>query len=161
MRFDKMKKINFLEFIIIFAIFVIPPLFSNEKFIAFVVPKNPYDLILFILKIIALASFEELLYRIYLPFRIESFFDSNETSLQYFKAHKGYFFCSELLPIIFFALAHRYLGLWNVVYAFAMGIIFRFIFVFMKRRFSLISAFLVVAILHSAHNFVAILASVP
>ncbi len=154
MRFDKMKKINLLEFIAIFVVFVLPSMLNNEEFKGIQVPSSTYDYFILILKVVFLASYEEALYRLYLPFRLGSFFDNSEGI---FKNHsKFYFFPVEFMPILFFSLAHRYLGFFSVLYAFFMGCVFRILYLFLKKRCSILSAFIIVALLHSANNLLVI-----
>ncbi len=154
MRFDKKKTINLLEFIAIFTFFVLPPMLNTQKFEDIIIPKAFFKLILFIFEVFALATYEELLYRVYLPYRIKSF-----------KNNKFFFMCSEFFPIFVFALAHRYLGLANILYAFVMGALFRVIYLFFKKlfakryakKYSIAFSFLLLSFIHGLHNIIVIM----
>ncbi|UTC77714.1 CPBP family intramembrane metalloprotease [Treponema sp. OMZ 799] len=154
MHFDK-KTLRFLfEFIFIFIIFVLPPMLNNRAFTSPPQPEGVFYILLFISKIVFFAAYEEILYRIYLPYRIKSFYGKNP------QAFKSYITASEILPIIFFALAHRYLGLFNVLYAMAAGIIFRILYILIQKKFGTkcsiaragIKAALCIILLHAVHN---------
>ena len=117
MHFDKKTLRFLLEFIFIFTIFVLPPMLNKRDFTPPPQPEGFFYVLVFISKIVFFAAYEEILYRIYLPYRIKSFYGENPESF------KSAFAAYEILPVIFFALAHRYLGPFNVLYAAAAGII--------------------------------------
>ena len=154
MHFDKKTLRFLLEFIFIFTIFVLPPMLNKRDFTPPPQPEGILYVLVFILKIVFFAAYEEILYRIYLPYRIKSFYGENPESF------KSAFAVSEILPVIFFALAHRYLGPFNVLYAAAAGIIFRVLYVLIQKKASTkcsitiasIKAALCVIVLHSVHN---------
>ena len=146
MIYDKKNLICLAEFLLILSVFVLPPIVSARNF---TLPEPPEPLLLnvvFILKIICAAVYEELLYRVYLPFRLQSFYTQKAVPFN------RSFLLSELPPVLFFALAHRYLGLFNVLYAFAAGCIFRLVYkrLRIKHHFRVCAAF--ISALHSAHN---------
>lgn len=154
MHFDKKTLRFLLEFIFIFTIFVLPPMLNKRDFTPPPQPEGFFYVLVFILKIVFFAAYEEILYRIYLPYRIKSFYGENPESF------KSAFAAYEILPVIFFALAHRYLGPFNVLYAAAAGIIFRVLYVLIQKKASAkcsitiasIKAALCVIVLHSVHN---------
>lgn len=154
MHFDKKTLRFLLEFIFIFTIFVLPPMLNKKDFTPPPQPESFFYVLVFISKIVFFAAYEEILYRIYLPYRIKSFYGENPESF------KSAFAVYEILPVIFFALAHRYLGFLNVLYAAAAGIIFRSLYVLIQKKSSAkcsitiasIKAALCVIVLHSVHN---------
>ncbi len=154
MHFDKKTLRFLLEFIFIFTIFVLPPMLNKRDFTPPPQPEGILYVLVFISKIVFFAAYEEILYRIYLPYRIKSFYGENPESF------KSAFAAYEILPVIFFALAHRYLGPFNVLYAAAAGIIFRVLYVLIQKKSSAkcsittasIKAALCVIVLHSVHN---------
>ena len=154
MHFDKKTLRFLLEFIFIFTIFVLPPMLNKRDFTPPPQPEGILYVLVFILKIVFFAAYEEILYRIYLPYRIKSFYGENPESF------KSAFAAYEILPVIFFALAHRYLGSFNVLYAAAAGIIFRVLYVLIQKKASAkrsitiasIKEALCVIVLHSVHN---------
>lgn len=154
MPFDKKSLRILLEFIFIFLVFVLPPILNNRDFAPPPPPKGIFYILVFISKIVFSSAYEEILYRIYLPYRIKSFYGKTPQTF------KSYITASEGLPIIFFALAHRYLGLFNVLYAMAAGIIFRILYVLIQKKsdtrcsiiHASIKAALCIILLHSAHN---------
>ena len=154
MHFDKKTLRFLLEFIFIFTIFVLPPMLNKRDFTPPPQPEGILYVLVFISKIVFFAAYEEILYRIYLPYRIKSFYGENPESF------KSAFAAYEILPVIFFALAHRYLGPFNVLYAAAAGIIFRVLYILIQKKssakfsikMSSIKAALCVIVLHSVHN---------
>lgn len=154
MYFDKKTIRILLEFIFIFTIFVLPPILNSRDFILPPRPEGFFYILVFISKIVFFAAYEEILYRLYLPYRIKSFYGQAINSLKY------YFWISEIFPIIFFALAHRYLGMFNVLYAAVAGIIFRALYIFIQKKSAdkysttnaSIKAALCIILLHSVHN---------
>lgn len=143
MIYDKKNLICLAEFLLILSVFVLPPIVSARNF---TLPEPLLLNVVFILKIICAAVYEELLYRVYLPFRLQSFYTQKAVPFN------RSFLLSELPPVLFFALAHRYLGLFNVLYAFAAGCIFRLVYkrLRIKHHFWVCAAF--ISALHSAHN---------
>ncbi|UTC63497.1 CPBP family intramembrane metalloprotease [Treponema sp. OMZ 788] len=153
MYFDKKTLKILFEFIFIFVIFVLPPILNNKTFTPPPQPEGFFYILIFISKIVFLAAYEEILYRIYLPYRIKSFYEKNSQNCKLAAV-------SEILPIIFFASAHRYLGIFNVLYAAAAGIIFRSLYVIIQNKFlakcslsnASIKAALCIILFHSVHN---------
>lgn len=82
-------------------------------------PVGAFGNCLFVLQLIFWASFEEILYRVYFPNKLESFFLSSVNGLSY-DVGKSVFlrFCTFLFPHLLFAIAHLYLGWLNVIFAF-------------------------------------------
>ncbi|AIN94727.1 CPBP family glutamic-type intramembrane protease [Treponema putidum] len=154
MCFDKKSIRILLEFIFIFTVFVIPPMLNTRAFIPPNKPEGFFYSLIFISKIVFFAAYEEILYRIYLPYRIKSLYGQRAHTIKYC------FWSSEIFPIIFFALAHRYLGFLNVLYAMAAGIIFRILYVLIQKKFGTkysparasITAAVCVIFIHSVHN---------
>ena len=154
MRFDKKTIRILLEFIFIFSIFVLPPILNTGNFTLPSKPEGFFNILAFMGKIVFLASYEEILYRIYLPFRIKSFYGENSGFF------KSCFLSSEVFPILCFAFAHRYMGSFNVLYAMAAGIIFRLLYIIIKKNIeskrekktAFIAAALCIILIHSFHN---------
>ncbi len=152
MNFDKKRIVNFCEFIVIFCVFVLPPLLNNENFNGFQIEERVvYSLLWLIFR----AFFEEALYRFYLPYSIKNFYcPENQVS-------PFCFVVSEILPILLFALAHRYLGWGSVLYAFFMGGVFRALFLFLQKRISPWLSFVIIGGIHSLHNILVIFFILP
>lgn len=156
MYFDKKNIRILLEFILIFALFVLPPILNTGTFKPVPKPENLSDMLIFAGKIVFLAAYEEILYRIYLPFRIKSFYGKNSDFL------KSRFLSSEGFPVLCFALAHRYLGPFNVLYAMTAGIIFRFLYIIIKKNMeskaekktASIASAIYIILIHSVHNVI-------
>ena len=149
MTYDKKngkKSVCLAEFLLVSAVFVLSPVFTARSVS---LPKAPDTLFLtavFIVKTVFAAAYEEALYRVYLPFRLHSF--CTEKAAPFNRS----FLLSELPPILFFALAHRYAGVYTVLYACAAGCLFRFIYKKLAGRYSRLLGFISVCALHSAHN---------
>lgn len=146
MIYDKKKLINSIEFVLIFVFFVLPPIFVRKKMADIFVYKGAINNFLFVFKVIFLAFYEEFIYRMYLPFRIKSFYAIEH------KPSKTVFFAAEIVPAVLFAAAHSYLGFYNTLYALAAGFIFRFIYCFFKNKINAAAALGILSILHSGHN---------
>lgn len=123
----------------------LPPLFVYEK-------KTPAEIFAALpiyqvtFRILFAAAYEELLYRVYLPYASKSFF-TGAFSWKAQSAGK----IAEISTLLLFAFAHRYLGTGAVLYAAAAHAILRGIFCKVKRK---PLALFVVFFLHSANNFV-------
>lgn len=152
MIYDKKKKNNLIEFIAIFLIFVVPPMVNTNTPTPFFLnyKKNTATTLIFL---IISASYEELLYRVYLPFRLKSFFYIKPTSSN---KKTTFFLITECIPLICFAFAHVAYGLANVGYAFCAGTIFRKLYTFIKNKFNCKIAFICVLTLHALHNIILI-----
>ncbi|UTC67777.1 MULTISPECIES: CPBP family intramembrane glutamic endopeptidase [unclassified Treponema] len=153
MRFDK-KTIRILaEFTFIFIVFVLPPILNNKEFSMPPKPQGFFKVLIFAAKIVFLAAYEEVLYRIYLPYRIKTLLGNTNKFGPYLSA-------PEILSVLLFALAHRYLGFFNMLYALAAGIIFRILYLAFKKKMeckteqkkAIITAALIVTIIHSCNN---------
>lgn len=131
-------------FFCVLTFFVFPPIFSGSNFN--LTPKPSYISAFFlqVFKIFFAASFEEILYRAYLPFQINR--------LVCLKENKAVRIFAESIPVLLFALAHRYLSFGNVVLAFAAGIVFRLIFLAVKNKADSLIALLAVCLLHGFYN---------
>ena len=106
---------------------------------------------LFIIELIFYSSIEEFLYRIYFLEHLNMFLDRINT-----KAKNLNIFVANFTSHILFAVAHIYLGLMNVVFAFLMAILFRFLYVMIKKAYGNIASFIFITILHSSYNIFAI-----
>lgn len=148
MNYDKKMIIHFAEFIVVFIIFILPPMLCTE---APALPAKPESLpqyFFLIVKVILFAAYEEALYRLYLPFRLKTLLKKS--------AIASYFFITEFMPAVFFACAHLYLGTANAVYAFAAGGFFRVVYVFFKTKYGIWSAFCLIVFIHTVHNLISI-----
>lgn len=132
---------------IIFAI-VLPSILTTHTFVLPARPSNYQALSLFLFKIFFLAMFEELIYRVYLPFQLKRFFLKQD---EFMNMRKSYVFI--LISNFLFAMAHLYLGLVNVFFAFVMGLFFSFIYAFFKKNAYI--AFFVISLIHFIYNTIA------
>ncbi len=148
MNCDKKKAIDLLEFSVIFTVFVLPPMCARSKSVLYTVPETALQQFFFILKICFLASFEEILYRLYLPFRLKTVF------VKIKRYRPAYFFITELVPLFFFAAAHIYLGIASAVYAFFAGSLFRVLYVTLKMKINKNAALISIIALHTVNNAV-------
>lgn len=148
MNYDKKMIIYFAEFTVIFMVFILPPMLCLEKPVRPAKPETVSQYFFLIVKVILSAAYEESLYRLYMPFRLKTLLKTARQHL--------IFFLTEIMPVIFFACAHFYLGTANAVYAFAAGGIFRIIYVFFKTKCDLFPAFCFIVFIHTVHNLIAI-----
>lgn len=129
---------------------------NNKNFLPPPKPQSWFEISILVLRTLLFAAYEEVLYRLYLPFRIKSFYGTNPEKF------RTYFTASEVFPVIFFAAAHRYLGLFNVLYALTVGIIFRVLYFTLKKKIeikieqkkAIIIAALIVILIHSFNNLI-------
>lgn len=143
MIFDKKNNVDFIEFFLVITIFVIPPIFNKKNPELIPKPADIAAFFLFLLQIVSHAGYEEILYRMYLPYRIKKITSKNTN-----------YPLIEIIPIILFSLAHIYLGIINVVYAFFAGCIFRVFYLFLKRKTGITIAFMIVTLIHSLNNII-------
>lgn len=149
MNYDKKMIIrNFAEFMIIFTILILPPMVCTESPVLPAKPDTVLQYFLLILKVILSAAYEEVLYRLYLPFRLKTLLKKS--------AAKSYFFLTEIMPAVFFGSAHFYLGIVNGIYAFAAGGIFRILYISFKTKFGIYSALCLIICIHTVHNLIVI-----
>lgn len=119
----KQYKSSLLTFFLIFASGFIISFFETPN--DFTIPqKTIFEWIVFFLITCVFACTEEILYRYYLPktfkyFSIGIFHNKNIAARKFFIA------VGEILSILLFALAHRYLGIFAVFHAFISGALLR------------------------------------
>ena len=111
----------------------------------------PKDLLangFFVLKLIFWASVEELLYRVYFPNSLESFFSTSPDRTSFsFRC-----LCLWVFPHILFALAHSYLGFFNLLFAFFASIFLRKVYTYLQHKRGRVLGFIVICFLHSSYN---------
>lgn len=150
MRFIYRKIAETMELLAVFGLLVIPPLFSRHEGPLFSKPLDGFESVLFVMGIIALALYEEALFRAYLPSRIRAWTNGIIPRLGVPLA--------EGLPLACFALGHRYLGYANVLVAFAAGIALRALYLaIQKKTGSVLASLAGTGALHAAWNLAAYL----
>ncbi|MGP1438747.1 MAG: CPBP family intramembrane glutamic endopeptidase [Treponema sp.] len=152
MRFFYKEKATLLFEIIFFLLvmftIVLPSISENHTFTMPIKPKTYFEFFLFFGKVFILAMFEELIYRVYLPIQMKRFYNI-KTSFRKEKLEKLFF---SLVSNLFFAWAHLYLGIWNVCFAFIMGLFFSFIYEYVNGKFNFYLAFLMISLIHFFYN---------
>lgn len=150
MRFIYRKIAETLELLAVFGLLVIPPLFSRLEGPLFSKPTDGLESARFVAGIIALALYEEALFRAYLPARIRAWANGILPRLVSPLA--------EGLPLACFALGHRYLGYANVLVALAAGFALRALYLAVKKKTgSVLAALAGTGALHAAWNLAAYL----
>ena len=143
---------SFLELLLFFFVLttiVLPSMFTSHTFTLPIKPQNYMQAYLFFAKIFICAMFEELIYRVYLPFQMKRFFLKQNWIIKQ-RENKIFIIISN----IFFALAHSYLGILNVCFAFIMGFFFSFIYEIIKRHLNSFYAFSTISLIHFCYNSV-------
>ena len=148
---------------------LLPPLFSTEPFILPPKPEDGYALIVFCCKTIYAAAYEEVLYRLYTPYRLSLIYtDYIVPRLQAMRSREygsgtvvqksslangaAVFFFTEAPALFLFAFAHRYLGLGSLIFAAGAGILFRVAYCMLKRVLPPAGSIAIVAGLHGLWN---------
>jgi len=137
-------------------------IFSFVSFIflySIVAPKNAVKVykewniqtFFFIIELIFYSSIEEFLYRIYFLECLNRFLDMINKNRR-----RSNLLVANFTSHILFATAHIYLGILNVIFAFFMAIIFRFLYVAIRKRWGALLSFVFIASFHSYYNIFAI-----
>lgn len=137
---------NFIIFFSVLIFLVFPPIFSTNAFTPLPKPEPGYAFLFQPLKIFFAAAFEEVMYRAYLPHQIKYFLGTLTDKCSFS------FILIEGIPVLLFALAHKYLGLKNVIFAFAAGAVLRFLFIAVKRKTNTLISLITVCLLHGVYN---------
>ena len=119
------------------------------------IPTGLFANCLFILQLIFWASFEEFLYRVYFPNKLEFFFLSSNpylTSNTVFNSTNYVRPCILVIPHFLFAIAHSHRGLLNVLFAFFASIFFRKLYVCFSPKIGSILSFAIICAIHSFFN---------
>ncbi len=136
----------FFELLAVIVLFIVPPIMRGIYGIEAVYPTKPESLsafLYFLCLVCFSAGFEELLYRLYLPYRLKTLFSSKGSVS---------FICVEAVPIALFAVAHLQAGWGTVIYAAFAGLLFRSIFCAVQKKYTLAVAMLSLSLIHSIHN---------
>lgn len=176
-RFNRKNTLLFIEFAVVCAFLLLPPLFSVRPF---TLPPKPFGLYAqcrFWFYTMCAALYEEALYRLYTPARLHLIYtdyikphlqERLETSgsdepllllsLQYRLCRntntEGLYalFFTEFPAILFFALAHRYLGLYSMLFAAGAGVVFRIAYLKLKHALHPAFSIALVAMVHGGWN---------
>ena len=145
------KTIFFIEFcffyFVIIAI-VIPSILNNR---ILVIPTKLELNAFFFFRVFIFATFEELIYRVYLPFQMDRFyFLINRCNVQLKKLNPFI-----LVSNVLFAFAHSYLGVYNIIFAFIVGIGFSLIYKYVKEKVNIYSAIFTISLIHFFYNSIA------
>ena len=148
MHFDTIKRsVPVAEFSAVCIFLVLPPLLYTPPV---TIPEKPYlisGILFMLLKVFAAAAYEEILYRLYVPERLGMLLERYSVVPAAKKQ-----LLAECFAVLCFALAHRYLGTGSVIFAAAAGALFRLLYCIIRRRFSPITAFCAVWLLHGCWN---------
>ena len=180
--FNKNDVLLFIEFAAVTAFLLLPPLFSAVPFTLPPKPDGLYAQCVFCFYTICAAAYEEILYRLYTPNRLhriyagyikqrlqknppaaescsENAVDLSEPLLSFpcicCENNTGAFFelCfTEILALLLFTLAHRYLGGMSMLFAAGAGIVFRIAYLKLKRVFHPAVSIALVAAVHGLWN---------
>ncbi len=129
----------FIEITLVFLFLVFPPLFVSPADPPFQGQLLALPPVLFVITVLLLAFSEELLYRAYLPWRLKVLLPERK-------------WLTESIPLLFFALGHRYLGWQSVVFALAAGSLFRLLFIFVSKKKGPVAALAVNGTVHGLWN---------
>lgn len=124
---------------------ILPPVLTSSSFRLPAVPLYPYDKAVFVCSLVLAAAYEEALYRMYLPYRLD-------TVLPRKRPNTSRTLLIEAAVIIVFALAHRYLGRYSMLFAAGAGALFRVLYLTVKKRAPRFIAFLCITAVHSGWN---------
>lgn len=146
----------FIEFpLFLFVVFaLVLPCILNERI--FVIPSRPetlQEILYFLVRIFVFATFEELIYRVYLPTQMTRLYVSRNRYYNQLKKKEKYIF--HIISNIFFAFAHSYLGVFNILFAFISGIIFSLIYEYVNKKLNMLCAVFLISLFHFFYNSVA------
>lgn len=134
---------SFAAFCAIIAIYAVISSFAKNNFCA-APSKTNAQWIVFFLGVFCAAAFEESLYRFYLPQSLLFFIQNTKLQSTNTTFAKILQFTAEVLCVLLFGLAHKYLGIFAILNAIADGIILRLL----AKRTNIICCWLV----HSIYN---------
>ena len=141
--------IEFFFFLFILFVLVFPSILTSN---ALLLPKKHgtlQDGLFFLSKIFILAMSEELIYRVYLPHQMMHFYILKNKNDAKFKDVRKVFY---LISNIFFAFAHAYLGIFNILFAFVLGEIFSLIYEYIGKKNNFCFAFFIISFTHFFYN---------
>ena len=138
-------------FVLFFLIF--PSILNRQEFTLPTKPKTLFDALFFFSGVLIFAMFEELIYRVYIPFQLKSLYNF----FVKLKINSVETIIFSRISNIFFALAHSYLGIYNVVFALIMGGFFSLIYETIKLKKQWSCAFLIISFLHFCYNTIVLI----
>ena len=138
---------SYIECASVLIICILPPVLTSASFHLPAKPLHPYDQAVFMCSIVLAAAYEEALYRVYLPYRLNAV-------LPLTKPNTFRTVLIEATVIALFALAHRYLGWYSMLFAAGAGALLRVFYLTVKKRAPNLIAFLCVTAFHSGWNVV-------
>lgn len=113
----------------------------------FFLPLGFLENCLFVLNLVLWASFEELLYRVYFPNRLEMFFLVSQDRVSSFRSLFVW-----VLPHLLFGMSHSYLGCLNIFFAFCASVFLRTVYIYLKHKIGRVASFVLISSLHSFYN---------
>lgn len=164
---DTRTVLLFLECAAVFLFLLLPPLFSMAPFTIPPKPEGWYALIVFCCKTICAAAYEELLYRLYTPYRLHNIYEEYIAPRMSVGNHLAadtlqqkqfccrtivVFFVTEVPAWLLFTLAHRYLGIAPLLFAAGAGAVFRAAYCRLKRWCTPAVSITIVAGVHGLWN---------
>ena len=142
----------FIECAAVFIFLLLPPVFSTTQFTLPPQPVGWYAQAVFCFKTICAAFYEEILYRLYTPYRLNRIYTDYIRPRLYKASLASLFLFTEFPSLLLFALAHRYLGLYSVLFAAAAGGFFRIAYSKLKQFFNPAASIIIVAAVHGFWN---------
>lgn len=139
---------------VIFTI-VLPSIATRHTFIMPLKPETHWDVFAFFFKVFIFAMFEELIYRVYLPFQMKRFFLTQDDVVN--KRKEQLFI---IISNILFSLAHLYLGTLNSIFAFIIGLFFSFVYEIIKRYRNIFYAFFTISLIHFCYNSIVLFVNI-
>ena len=161
----------------VFAFLLVPPLFSSVPFTLPPKPEGLYAQCVFCFYTVYAAAYEEVLYRLYTPNRLNRIYagyiepqlrrnhsaekPAVQVPLPFLSKHVcrnittealGNLFLTEFPALLLFTLAHRYLGLPSMLFAAGAGIVFRVAYLKLKQVFHPAISIALVAAAHGLWN---------
>jgi|GEM_PF-1501436 hypothetical protein len=134
-------------FLFVMLALVFPSILNDKPLILPVKPKGLLDTFFFFFRVLILAMFEELIYRVYIPFQMRRFY-----YLKNRQDDKPIIKQSIIISNIIFALAHSYLGFYNIIFAFIGGAGFSLIYEIIKNKITVYFAFFTISLVHFFYN---------
>ena len=181
-RNDMTQKENllFIECALVFAFLLVPPLFSTVPFTLPPKPEGLYAQCVFCFYTVYAAAYEEVLYRLYTPNRLNCIYTSyieprlqknlpaaescSENTIDLPQSSFPCICCennteaffelclTEFPALLLFTLAHRYLGFSSMLFAAGAGIVFRTAYLKLKQVFHPAVSIALVAAVHGLWN---------
>jgi len=124
---------------------ILPPVLTSTPFHLPAKPLYTYDQAVFVCSTVLAAVYEEALYRVYLPYRLN-------TVLPLTRPNTFRTVLIEAAVITLFAFAHRYLGWYSMLFAAGAGALLRLLYLTVKKRAPYCIAFFCITAVHSGWN---------